>query len=265
MITTKDQLGREHTFEQTPKRIVSLIPSLTETLFDLGLEDELVGITTACIHPYHLKVTKAKVGETKKVDVAQIKLLKPDVIIANIEENTLEVIEQLKEICPIWLTAVRTMEQNIQMIEAIGQLFNKRTEARKWTDKIQHGQRDLMDFVSDKTKYKVAYFIGKEPHIVAGEGTWINELLTLNQFENVYAIRVEPYPEVEIKKIRIQGDPELVFLPSIPYAFQEEDAFEIGRFTHHGKTIFVEGEMFSWYGTRIAKAFDYYKQIHNRL
>ncbi|MGG5506884.1 MULTISPECIES: ABC transporter substrate-binding protein [unclassified Myroides] len=265
MLVVKDQLGREHRFEQAPKRIVSLVPSLTATLFDLGLEDELVGVTTACVHPYHLRVTKTIVGETKNVAVDQIKLVNPDIIIANVEENTLERIEQLQEICPVWLSNVRTMDQNIQMIEALGQLFNKRTEARKWMDKIQYGQRDLMDFVSDKPRYKVAYFVGKDPHTVAGEGTFIQELLTLNQFENVYASRVETYPEVEIRKIRIQGDPELVFLPSIPYAFQEEDAFEIGRFTHHGKTIFVEGEMFSWYGTSVAKAFDYFKQIHNRL
>ncbi|WP_158963394.1 ABC transporter substrate-binding protein [Myroides fluvii] len=265
MLVFKDQLGREHRFEQSPKRIVSLVPSLTETLFDLGLEDELVGITTACIHPYHLGVTKEHIGEPRKVDVEKIKGLNPDVIIANIEENTLEEIERLKGICPIWLTDVRTMDQNIQLMEALGQLFNKRTEARKWMDKIQFGQKDLMDFVSDKQGYKVAYFVGKDPFTVAGEGTLIHEFLTLNQFENVYATRAELYPEVEIKKIRIQGDPEVVFLPSMPYAFQEEDAFEIGRFTHHGKTVFVEGEMFSWYGTRVCKAFAYFKQIHNRL
>ncbi|MCS4240050.1 iron complex transport system substrate-binding protein [Myroides gitamensis] len=265
MIVGKDQLGREHRFEQMPKRIVSLVPALTEILFDLGLEDELVGITTACMHPYHLRVTKATIGEVNKVEVEQIKLLQPDIIIASPAENTLEEIERLKGICPIWLVDVRTMDQNIQLIEALGQLFNKRTEARKWIDKLQFGQKDLMDFVRDKPGFKVAYFVGKDPFVVAGEGTFVQELLTLNKFENVYAVRTEQYPEVEIRKIRIQGDPELVFLSSIPYAFQEEDAFEIGRFTHHGKTIFVEGEMFSWYGTRVSKAFDYFKQIHHRL
>ncbi|MDM1046415.1 ABC transporter substrate-binding protein [Myroides sp. 1354] len=265
MLILKDQLGREHRFEQSPKRIVSLVPSLTETLFDLGLEDELVGITTACMHPYQLRVTKTSIGEPKKVDIEQIQLMQPDVVVASPTENTMEDIERLQAICPVWLVDVRTMDQNFQLIELLGQLFNKRTEARKWMDKISFGQKDLMDFVSERPGFKVAYFIGKDPFVVAGEGTFIQELLELNKFENVYADRVELYPEVEIKKIRIQGDPELVFLPSMPYAFQEEDAFEIGRFTHHGKTIFVEGEMFSWYGTRVCKAFDYFKQIHNRL
>lgn len=265
MLVVKDQLGREHRFEQVPTRIVSLVPAVTETLFDLGLEDELVGITSACMHPYHLRVTKETLGEPQAIAIEQLKLLLPDIIIASPRENSLETIERLRAVSSVWLVDVRTMEQNIQLIELLGQLFNKRTEARKWVDKIHFGQRDLMDFVRDKPSFKVAYFVGKDPFVVAGEGTLTQELLALNKFENVYATRVEPYPEVEIRKIRIQGDPELVFLPSLPYTFQEEDAFEIGRFTHHGKTIFVEGEMFSWYGTRIAKAFDYFKQIHNRL
>jgi len=265
MLVVKDQLGREHRFEQVPKRIVSLVPSVTETLFDLGLEDELVGITSACMHPYHLRVTKENLGDPQAIEVEQLKLLLPDIVIASPRENSLETIERLRAVSSVWLVDVRTMDQNIQLIELLGQLFNKRTEARKWMDKIHFGQRDLMDYVRDKPSFKVAYFVGKDPFVVAGEGTFTQELLALNKFENVYATRVEPYPEVEIRKIRIQGDPELVFLPSLPYAFQEEDAFEIGRFTHHGKTIFVEGEMFSWYGTRVAKAFDYFKQIHDRL
>lgn len=265
MIVVKDQLGREHTFEQMPKRIVSLVPSVSETLFDLGLEDELVGVTTACLHPYHLKVTREQVGDTKKIDFEKIRQLNPDIIIANIEENTVEEIERLKGICPIWLTHVKNLDHNIQLIDALGQLFNKRIEARKWMDKITFAQKDLTGLVRDKQGVKVAYFVGKDPFRVAGEGTIINEFLTLNQFENVYATRVELYPEVEIKKIRLEGDPEVVFLPSVPYAFQEEDAFEIGRFTHHGKTVFVDGEMFTWYGTHVCKAFDYFKQIHNRL
>jgi len=265
MIVVQDQLGKEHQFEQMPKRIVCLVPALTETLFDLGLEDELVGITTSCSHPYHLRVTKTTVGGPKQVDVDQIKLLQPDVIIGNKEENSAEDIARLQAICPVWMADVQTLDQNFQLLERLGQLFNKRTEASKWIDKIRFAQKDFMAFVSDKTAYKTAYFMGREPFIVAGGATFIQELLTINQFENVYAGREEQYPEVEVRKIRIQGDPELVFLPSIPYPFEEEHAFEIGRFTHHGKTVFVDGEMFSWYGTHVHKAFDYFKQIHNRL
>lgn len=265
MIVLKDQIGQEHHFESTPKRIISLVPSQTETLFDLGLEDEIMGITKFCVHPYHLKVTKIKVGGTKKVHIEKIKALNPDIIIANKEENTLEIVDSLKEICPVWVTDVITLEDNKRMIDDFGILFNKRTEAKKWNDKIDFAIKDFMSFVSTKESYKAAYFIWREPYMVAGKDTFINTLLTLNKFDNVYANREERYPEVEIRKIRIQGDPELVFLSSEPYPFKEEHAFELGRHTHHGKTIFVDGEMFSWHGTHLYNAFEYFKQIHNRV
>lgn len=101
--------------------------------------------------------------------------------------------------------------------------------------------------------------------MAAGSDTFINYLMQLNHFTNIYANRVERYPEVEIQKMRIQGDPEIVFLSSEPYPFKEEHAFEIGRFTHHAKTVFVDGEMFSWFGTRLFKAFPYFKQLQERL
>lgn len=265
MIVLKDQIGQEHTFTSRPKRIVSLVPSQTETLFDLGLEDEIVGITKFCVHPYHLKVTKTNVGGTKKVHKEKIRLLEPDIIICNKEENTLEIVESLKEICPVWVTDVITLEDNLKMIEDFGVLFNKRTESRKWIDKLRFAQKDFMSFVSDKPSYTAAYFIWREPFMVAGKDTFINELMTLCKFQNVYANREERYPEIELRKIRIQGDPELVFLSSEPFPFKEEHAFEIGRFTHHGKTVFVDGEMFSWHGTHLFRAFDYFKQIHERI
>ena len=100
--------------------------------------------------------------------------------------------------------------------------------------------------------------------MAAGGNTFINEMLKLNKFTNIYEGRGR-YPEIIIQKMRIQGDPDLVFLSSEPYPFKEEDAFEIGRFTHHAKTVYVDGEMFSWYGTRMVKAFEYFKQLQERI
>jgi hypothetical protein len=88
--------------------------------------------------------------------------------------------------------------------------------------------------------------------------------LKLNHFQNIYE-NLGRYPEVEIKKIRLEGDPDIVFLSSEPYPFKEEDAFEIGRFTHHAKAVFVDGEMFSWYGSRLLKALAYFKALHDKL
>lgn len=268
MKTYIDQLGNSHTFESAPKKIVSLVPSQTELLFDLGLEDSIVGITKFCVHPYHLKSTKKMIGGTKKVHYEKIKLLQPDIIIANKEENTLEIVEELQKICPVWVTNILTIDDSLQMISDFGQLFNKRTEAQKWIDKIQFALADFKNFIKDKEEQKAAYFIWANPYMVAGGDNFINEMLKLNKFINIYDNNPKyegRYPEVVIQKMKIQGDPDLVLLSSEPFPFKDEHAFELGRYTHHAKTIFVDGEMFSWYGSRMAKAFDYFKKLHSNL
>jgi len=264
MIQFKDQIGNLHTFESTPKRIVSIVPSQTELLYDLGLEDSIVGITKFCVHPIHFKTTKKIVGGTKNIRFEKVKELQPDVIIANKEENTKEIVEELSKICPVIVTDLKTIEDNLEMIVAFGKLFNKRIEAQKWTDKIDFAYQDFKQFIKDEPVKKIAYFIWKNPYMVAGKDTFINTLLELNHFENIYKEKGR-YPEIDLKKIRLEGDPDLIFLSSEPYPFKDEDAFEIGRFTHHAKTVFIDGEMFSWYGSRILKAFEYFKQLHNKL
>lgn len=264
MKTLPDQLATTHIFETTPIRIVSIVPSQTELLYDLGLEESIVGITKFCVHPYHFKSTKKIIGGTKKVHFEKIRLLQPDIIIANKEENSKEIVEQLSKICPVWVTDIVTIKDNFKMISDFGQLFNKRTEAQKWIDKIDFSHQDFINFVKDKPVQKAAYFIWANPYMVAGNATFINEMLHLNKFENIYKDKVR-YPEIELKNIRLEGDPDFVFLSSEPFPFTDEHAFEIGRYTHHSKTVFVDGEMFSWYGSRLLKAFDYFKKLHIRI
>lgn len=264
MLNFVDQIGVEHTFKTTPKRIISLVPSQTELLYDLGLEEEIVGITKFCVHPIHFKATKPIIGGTKNVKFEKIKALQPDIIIANKEENTKEIVEELSKICSVWVTNIVTIEDNFQMISDFGKLFNKRTEAQKWKDKISFAYHDFQQFIQDKSFRKVAYFIWANPYMVAGRDTFINEMLMLNRFQNIYEENGR-YPEIELEKMRQEGDPEVVFLSSEPFPFKDEHAFEIGRNTHHAKTIFVDGEMFSWYGSRLLKAFDYFKQLHQKL
>ena len=260
-----DQLGIQHTVDTQLVRIVSLVPSQTELLYDLGLEDNIVGITKFCVHPVHFKATKTIVGGTKNVKFDKIKSLQPDIIICNKEENTKEIVEELSAICPVWVTDIYTIEDNLQMISDFGQLFNKRTEAQKWIDKINFAYQNFKQFIQDKPTKKAAYFIWANPYMVAGNQTFINELLQLNRFENIYKEKEGRYPEIELKKIRLEGNPDYVFLSSEPFPFKDEHAFEIGRFTHHAKTLFVDGEMFSWYGSRLLKAFAYFKVLHTKI
>ncbi len=259
-----DQLGTIHSFEMSPQRIVSLVPSQTELLYDLGLEENIVGITKFCVHPYHLKSTKKIVGGTKKVNYDKIRELEPDIIICNKEENTKEIVEELQKICTVWVTDIYTLEDNFQMIFDFGQLFNRRTEARKWNDKLAFALSDFKVYIKELPVKKIAYFIWKNPYMVAGSGTFINELLKLNHFENVY-VSQERYPEIKLETLEEEENLELILLSSEPYPFKTEDGYEMVRNSNNAKAILVDGEMFSWYGSRLLKAFEYFKFLHKSI
>ncbi|WP_299889247.1 ABC transporter substrate-binding protein [uncultured Lacinutrix sp.] len=260
----KDQLDRRLKLKGVPKRIISLVPSQTELLYDLGLEDSIVGITKFCVHPFHFKSTKQVVGGTKSIKIERIKALHPDIILCNKEENTKEIVEACELICATHISDIYTIKDCLELIYQYGEIFNKRTNALKISDKIKYNLKDFQEYIEDKAILKVAYFIWRKPWMVAGNNTFINYLLVLNKFENIYQNK-ERYPEVNIENIQKEGDPEIVLLSSEPYPFKDEHAFEIGRVSHHAKTIFVDGEMFSWYGSRLIKAFDYFKLLRNRL
>jgi iron complex transport system substrate-binding protein len=268
MKTLIDQIGIAHSFESSPKRIISLVPSQTELLYDLGLEDRIVGITKFCVHPYHFKSTKKIVGGTKKVHYDRIRLLEPDIIICNKEENTQEIVEVLREICPVWVTNIATIEDNFQMITDFGQIFNQSPdasgEAQNLIDKLAFALSDFKNFIKDIPVKKVAYFIWKNPYMVAGSGTFIDELLKLNHFQNHFASK-ERYPEIELDKMEEKGVLDLVLLSSEPFPFKAEDGYEIAKCTEKAKAILVDGEMFSWHGSRLLKAFDYFKYLHSSI
>ncbi|TCP28636.1 substrate-binding family protein [Tenacibaculum skagerrakense] len=230
----------------------------------MGLEDKMVGITKFCVHPFHLKQTKTIVGGTKNIKIDKIKELQPDIILCNKEENTKEIVEMCQQIADVHVSDIFTLKDTMELIEEYGQLFNCRTEAQNIIQKLNFKLSDFKNFIKNIEPKKVAYFIWRDPWMVAANNTFINHILELNKFDNIYKNK-ERYPEVVLKKIRLEGDPDLVFLSSEPYPFKEEHAFEIGRCTHHAKTIFVDGELFSWYGSRMLKAFDYFKKLHQRI
>lgn len=259
-----DSIGTQHVFNQVPQRIVSLVPSQTELLVDLGLESNIVGITKFCVHPLDLRKKKTIVGGTKKVDDTKIRDLQPDIIICNKEENTLEMVENLREICPVWVTDIVTVEDNFRMISDFGQLFGCVAKAENWNAKIQNALSDFKINVQNKPVKKVAYFIWKNPYMVAASGNFINELLQLNYLENVFADQ-QRYPEVELEKINTNGDLDFILLSSEPYPFKEKDKAEIASFCPSVKIILVDGEMFSWHGSRLLLALAYFKELHQKL
>lgn len=257
----KDQIGRQLTINAVPKRIVSLVPSQTELLYDLGLESSIDGITKFCVHPNHLLKTKAIVGGTKQINLEKIKALQPDIILCNKEENTKEIVNACSTICAVHVSNIETISDCVAMIQQYGEIFNKKVEASKISRKIQSNLKDFQTCIQEKSILKVAYFIWKNPFMVAGKNTFINYLLQLNKFENVYA-NLGRYPEIELKQ---EEDLDLVFLSSEPYPFKEKHIEELQVYYTKAKIQLVDGEMFSWYGSRLVKSFSYFKLLHQDL
>ncbi|GFD92127.1 iron ABC transporter [Alteromonas sp. KUL156] len=244
------------------KRIISLVPSQTELLVDLGLEDNILGITKFCVHPTHLTKTKTIVGGTKNIKIDKIKELQPDIILCNREENTKEIVEACQQVAFTHVSDVFTLTDSIELISLYGSFFEKQIEAKKITNKLESKIIDFKKFIKNKKSRKVAYFIWRNPWMVAASNTFINHLLELNKFENVYA-NEKRYPEVDIKNIN-KKKPELILLSSEPFPFKEKHILEIIEHTNNLTPILVDGEYFSWYGSRLLKAFDYFKELHNR-
>lgn len=259
--TLIDDLGTKHVFDKVPQRIVSLVPSQTELLVDLGLESKLLGITKFCIHPTHLRKEKVVVGGTKQVDFEKIKSLAPDIVIANKEENTREIVETLRALCPVWVTDIKCIEDNFKMISDFGQLFHCIPEAETWNAKIRFSLNIFTSFIAEKPFRKVAYFIWKNPYMLAGSANYINALLQLNRFENVFDNQSR-YPVVTPEEISVIKKIDYLLLSSEPYPFKEKDAVEMAAMNPSAKVILVDGEMFSWHGSRLLKAFEYFMSLH---
>ncbi|MBJ7879402.1 ABC transporter substrate-binding protein [Gelidibacter salicanalis] len=252
----RDQLHRPINLENTPKRIVSLVPSQTELLVDLGLEEALVGITKFCVHPIHLLKNKTIVGGTKQVHYDRIIAVQPDIILCNKEENTKEMIQELEKIAPVHISDVNTVEDALELIEKYGLLFSKEERARAMIREIAEKRQEFADFVKDQPKKTTAYFIWKHPWMVAAKNTFINEIMRGNGFLNYFED-----PEVDLSRDQPESA-ELVLLSSEPFPFKEEHKAEVQAYFPNATILIVDGEMFSWYGSRLVKAFDYFKTLH---
>ena len=261
--TLTDQLSREVTFNYPPKRIVSLVPSQTELLFDLGLDAEVVGLTKFCIHPIDKFARCVKVGSTKKLNIDLIKDLNPDLIIGNKEENSQSDIEELNVLFPVWMSDIYTLEDAKRTILQIGELVDRQPEASYLVHLISAGFSDLQTLALERgINKKVAYLIWKKPYMAAGIHTFINDILALNGMTNV--IKVSRYPEVDLAEL-VALKPDLVFLSSEPYPFAAKHVLEIQALLPDAKVMLVDGEMFSWYGSRLVKAVQYFFEFQKQI
>lgn len=240
-------------------RIVSLVPSITELLHYLSLNDETVGITKFCVHPESWHHTKPRVGGTKNVNIGIVKALNPTLIIASKEENIKEQVNKLSLFSEILLTDVSNFDDALQMISAIGTLTDKTQLADSLISRI----KQQFEQNGPCNPLTAAYLIWKSPWTTVGSDTFICSMMEKAGFKNVADQRTR-YPEITIQQLR-EMEPQFVFLSSEPYPFKEEDVAAVQEQLPYSKVMLVNGEMFSWYGNRMLHAARYFRELRNTI
>jgi ABC-type Fe3+-hydroxamate transport system substrate-binding protein len=230
-----------------------LVPSQTELLVDLGLRDRIVGVTKFCIHPKGLKKEKTVIGGTKNFHFDKIESLQPDLIIGNKEENYQEGIERLAEKFPVWMSDIFTLEDAYRMILSLGELTDTSIKANQIVSQIKQGLEKEFKF-----KGSAVYLIWKDPLIAVGSNTFIDSLLERAGFKNL--INQPRYPEIDLEEI-VKLNPEILLLSSEPYPFKEKHILFFQEKLPKTKIMIVDGEMFSWYGSRLLFAGGYFERL----
>jgi len=258
MILT-DQLNREIYIKETPKRIVSLVPSQTELLADLGLVEAIVGVTKFCVHPKDLRKQKTIVGGTKLINVDKIKALKPDIILCNKEENSHEVVESLKNIAPIHISDIYNLEDAFELFKMYGILFRVEEKVNTLILKIKEERLKFKILTKNQLKQKSAYFIWQNPWMVVGSNTYIDAMLREANLNNVFASELR-YLDIDIEHPKLK-EAEVIMLSSEPYPFKQKHIETLKINFPDKKIMLVDGEMFSWYGSRLKLSYNYFNQF----
>jgi ABC-type Fe3+-hydroxamate transport system substrate-binding protein len=250
-----DQLGNRISLHGLPQRIVSLVPSQTELLSYLGLDECVVGITKFCVHPPDWRQRKAIIGGTKKFRFDIVEMLKPDLIIGNKEENYRSGIERLSRDFPLWMSDIITFRDALTMIESVGSITGKQPEAIDCVNEI----KTRFEHVKKYDGQSVLYLIWKDPWMAAGRQTFIDTMLSAIGLKNVLEAK-DRYPVLSMEDVQ-KLTPRYIFLSSEPYPFTQNHAEDFRRLTPHSKVMLVDGEMFSWYGSRLIKAAGYFNTL----
>lgn len=258
MASFKDQIGNEVNLLAIPKRIVSLVPSQTEYLFDLGLDDEIVGVTKFCVHPEDKVKKIKKIGGTKNFHIDTIHSLKPDLIIGNKEENHKEGIEKLYGHYPVWISDVSNLEESFEMMKMIGKMMSREEKAQQIVEEISN----RFGLLNPENARKALYLIWKKPYMTVGGDTFISHMMKYAGFKSLSA-KSSRYPIISAADIEAL-QPEYILLSSEPYPFKEKHIGEFKEISSSSKILIVDGEMFSWFGSRLKYAADYFNKINLR-
>jgi len=261
----QDQLNRPIALTGLPKRIISLVPSQTELLYYLGLDEEVAGITKFCVHPEHWFRNKTRVGGTKTVKIDLVNALQPDLILANKEENTKEQIEELEKIAPVWISDVANREDAFRMIQSIGEITGKEQNAGVLITQLRTDFRELEALTKQvlKKRYRTAYLIWKDPYMTVGGDTFISDILASAGLENVCEDMTR-YPAITLTELN-ERNTELVLLSTEPYPFKQKHIAELQAALPHTKILLADGEIFSWYGSRMLQVLSYARRLMDHI
>jgi ABC-type Fe3+-hydroxamate transport system substrate-binding protein len=251
-----DQLNRTIELPDRPQRIISLVPSQTELLYDLGLDAEVVGITKFCVHPESWFRSKQRIGGTKQVHLDRIHQLQPDLIIANKEENVKDQVETLAVQYPIWTSDVNNLEDACAMIHSIGQMSGTTARAATLINDINAAFHTLPPV---SPTLRTAYLIWKGPYMTIGHDTFIHYMLARCGLHNVFSERTR-YPAITVEDLQA-AHCELLLLSSEPYPFKQQHIDELQQQLPDTQIQLVDGEMFSWYGSRLLQAPAYFTSL----
>jgi ABC-type Fe3+-hydroxamate transport system substrate-binding protein len=245
---------------QRPVRIISLVPSQTELLYDLGLDAEVTGITKFCVHPDTWFRSKTRIGGTKKINIELIRKLSPDLILANKEENVRHEVDILAEEFPVWVSDISNLTEALNMIHSVGILTGKEKNAIEIADEIKNKFASLHQ---TRDPIRSCYLIWKDPWMTVGGDTFISDMMNYAGYINVFADELR-YPEITIEQIK-ENKCDPLMLSSEPYPFKEKHIAELTSKLPGTKIILVDGEMFSWYGSRMMKASGYFQQLREKV
>ena len=254
---------------QAPRaRIVSLVPSITELLFDLGLAPQVVGRTGFCVHPKEQVKRVAKVGGTKSIEVARIKRLAPTHLIVNVDENPRATVEELRSFVPhVVVTHPLGPEDNFGLYRLLGGIFSREEQAAELSRQLEREYEHTLVAAAAWPRRKVLYLIWKSPWMTVSPDTYISRMLSTVGWETFPSESDVRYPPVELKPSLLQ-DVDFVLLSSEPYIFRERHCVEIIDHLSsdsHTRVALIDGAMTSWYGSRAIRGLAYLRDFRRNL
>ncbi len=255
----RDALGREHDFAAPPRRIVSLVPSLTETLFALGAGEALAGVTEFCVHPAQGVARLPRVGGTKNPKLEAILGLAPDLVLANKEENRRRDVERLEAAgVRVFVTYARGVREAVDEIRVLGRICAHEAPAEKIGAEVEEELAAVTARRAGAAPTATVALIWRDPFMAVGADTFAHDLLLCCGASNPFAgAGAGRYPRIELRELEA-AQPDVILLPTEPYAFGERDRAELLALdcpaARTGRVHVIEGELLSWYGPRMPRA-----------